>query len=64
DLITDGKVVLLGAIRQEVLSGVRHPEQFSRLRDYLRTFPDLERTTAACEGCSYIERKLSLYQND
>lgn len=46
DLITDGKVVLLGAIRQEVLSGVRHPEQFTRLRDYLRAFPDLEITTA------------------
>ncbi|NES21289.1 MAG: PIN domain-containing protein [Symploca sp. SIO3E6] len=44
DLITDGKVVLLGAIRQEVLSGIRHKEQFVRLRDYLRAFPDLELT--------------------
>lgn len=42
DLITDGRVVLLGAIRQEVLSGVRYQEQFARLRDYLRAFPDLE----------------------
>ncbi|WP_413164166.1 PIN domain-containing protein [Capilliphycus salinus ALCB114379] len=41
DLIADGRVVLLGAIRQEVLSGVRHTEQFIRLRDYLRAFPDL-----------------------
>ncbi|MGL4503049.1 MAG: type II toxin-antitoxin system VapC family toxin [Planktothrix sp.] len=49
DLITEGKVVLLGAIRQEVLSGVRHPEQFTRLRDYLRAFPDLEITTADYE---------------
>jgi len=24
DLITDGRVVLLGAIRQEILSGIRH----------------------------------------
>ena len=45
DLIADGKVVLLGAIRQEVLSGIRHQEQFARLRDYLRAFPDLELTT-------------------
>ncbi|WP_278047051.1 hypothetical protein [Planktothrix agardhii] len=34
DLIADGRVVLLGAIRQEVLSGVRYKEQFSRLQEY------------------------------
>ena len=45
DLIADGRVVLLGAIRQEVLSGVRYKEQFSRLQEYLRAFPDLELTT-------------------
>ncbi|MBC6452454.1 MAG: PIN domain-containing protein [Hormoscilla sp. SP5CHS1] len=45
DLIADGRVVLLGAIRQEVLSGIRYPEQFARLRDYLHAFPDLELTT-------------------
>jgi predicted nucleic acid-binding protein len=44
DLITDGQVILLGAIRQEILSGIRHFEQFTRLRDYLRAFPDLELT--------------------
>lgn len=45
DLITDGRVVLLGAIRQEVLSGIRYTEQFTRLRDTLRAFPDLDITT-------------------
>ncbi|MBW4547618.1 MAG: PIN domain-containing protein [Symplocastrum torsivum CPER-KK1] len=45
DLIADGRVVLLGVIRQEVLSGVRYSEQFIRLRDYLRAFPDLELTS-------------------
>ena len=49
DLITDGRVVLLGAIRQEILSGIRHTEQFTRLRDYLRAFPDLELTIADYE---------------
>jgi hypothetical protein len=44
DLISDGRVVLLGVIRQEVLSGIRYSEQFIRLRDYLRAFPDLELT--------------------
>ncbi len=45
DLIIDGRVVLLGAVRQEVLSGIRHAEQFTHLRNYLRAFPDLELTT-------------------
>ncbi len=45
DLIADGRVVLLGAIRQEVLSGVRYKEQFTRLQENLRAFPDLELTT-------------------
>lgn len=45
DLITDGRVILLGAIRQELLSGVRYTEQFERLRDYLRAFPDIELTS-------------------
>ncbi|MBW4670953.1 MAG: PIN domain-containing protein [Cyanomargarita calcarea GSE-NOS-MK-12-04C] len=49
DLITDGRVFLLGAIRQEILSGIRHTEQFTRLRDYLRAFPDLELTIADYE---------------
>jgi predicted nucleic acid-binding protein len=45
DLINDDQVVLLGMIRQEILSGIRSSEQFSRLRDYLRAFPDMELMT-------------------
>ncbi|MBW4591292.1 PIN domain-containing protein [Aetokthonos hydrillicola Thurmond2011] len=44
NLITDDQVALLGAVRQEVLSGIRYVEQFTRLRDYLRAFPDVELT--------------------
>ena len=36
--LADG-VVLVGAIRQEVLSGIRSPERFRQLRDALRSFP-------------------------
>jgi predicted nucleic acid-binding protein len=39
-LIRDDQAILLGAIRQEVLSGIRTPEQFNRLRNLLRGFPD------------------------
>ena len=42
DLVTDGQVIMLGIIRQEILSGIRYPEQFIQLRNYLRAFPDLE----------------------
>jgi len=31
DLIVDGRVVLLGVIGQEVLSGIRYSEQFIRV---------------------------------
>lgn len=40
-LIAEDEVSILGAIRQEILSGIRTAEQFTRLRDYLRAFPDL-----------------------
>ncbi len=39
-LVRNNQVVMLGAIRQEILSGIRHDKQFLRLRDYLRAFPD------------------------
>lgn len=41
NIITDGRVALLGAIRQEILCGIRHSEQFERLKLQLRAFPDL-----------------------
>lgn len=40
DLIRDGRVVLPGIVRQELLSGIRHPLQLDRLRRQLRAFPD------------------------
>ena len=39
-LIQDALIVMLGCIRQEILSGVRSPDQFEKLRDHLRAFPD------------------------
>ena len=40
-LIEDGRAVLIGAIRQEVLSGVRSRRQFELLSDKLHHFVDL-----------------------
>lgn len=40
NLIHDHLVQMLGPIRQEILSGIRHESQFHRLRKRLDSFPD------------------------
>jgi predicted nucleic acid-binding protein len=40
DLIRDNRARVIGPIRQELLSGIREPAQYERLRDYFRSFPD------------------------
>lgn len=41
ELIAEGRVQLIGPVRQELLSGVPRLEQFRLLRDRFRAFPDL-----------------------
>ncbi|MGL6339380.1 MAG: type II toxin-antitoxin system VapC family toxin [Waterburya sp.] len=41
DLIADSRVIILGAVRQEILSGIKHQEQFEKLKNYFRAFPNL-----------------------
>ena len=41
ELLREGRVVMMGAIRQEILSGVRTKPQFVRLRQHLRAFDDI-----------------------
>ena len=40
-LVAKGSALMMGPIRQEILSGIRSPRQFETLRDGLRAFPDL-----------------------
>ncbi len=40
NLIQQGRVQLPGVVRQEVLSGIKHPEQFEKIRAFLRPFRD------------------------
>jgi len=40
ELVREGRVQMLGAIRQELLSGIREKERFERLRNYLRAFAE------------------------
>lgn len=41
DLVRDGRAALLGAIRQELLCGIRDVAQFEVLRAHLQAFEDL-----------------------
>ena len=45
DLVRDGRAVLMGAIRQELLSGIKLPVQFETLRSALTAFEDLRLST-------------------
>jgi len=42
ELIREGRVEMIGPVRQELLSGIKVKSQYERLRDHLRAFPDLE----------------------
>lgn len=48
-LIDEGRVAMIGAIRQELLSGLRTNASFEQLRDHLRPFPDEPLETADFE---------------
>ena len=39
-LVEEGRVVMLGIIRQELLSGIKRAQAFEELREALRAFPD------------------------
>ena len=41
DLIKDGRVVMIGPIRQELLSGISELSQFKKLKDKLSSFDGL-----------------------
>ena len=45
EAIRDGRVAMVGPVRQELLSGIADPQQFERLRDTLDAFADEPLTT-------------------
>lgn len=53
-LIEEGMVVLIGPVRQEILSGIKQPQQFERLRERLGAFPDLELNTRDFEKAAEL----------
>jgi len=61
DLIRDGRIVMIGPIRQELLSGVPNPSQFETLRKSLDSFEDVplrtEHFIRAAEFSNQCRRK-------
>ena len=53
-LIVDYRVTMIGVVRQELLSGIRTPEQYAELRDRLRAFPDLQLRTEDYEVAAHF----------
>jgi len=48
-LINDSRVVMIGQIRQELLSGISSPKTFMTLKEKLRAFDDLAINTESYE---------------
>ena len=48
-LVDEGRIAMIGPIRQELLSGIRTAALFGRLRDHLRPYSDEELETADFE---------------
>ncbi len=49
ELIADGNALVIGPIRQELLSGIKQPSQFDELRNRMRAFPDVRLESADYE---------------
>jgi predicted nucleic acid-binding protein len=49
ELVGEGAAMLIGPVRQELLSGIKHAHQFEGLRDLLRAFPDVDLATGDFE---------------
>lgn len=52
--MSEGRVALLGAIRQELLTGIREERQFIRLRNALRAFPDVPLSAEDYEEAAHL----------
>ena len=52
DLVRDGRAVFIGAIRQELLSGVKTQSQFDTLRERMAAFDDLAMPVSVYESAA------------
>jgi len=52
ELIQEGRARIFGLVRQELLSGIKTGEQFDKLKNVLRSFPDEPTQTADHEAAA------------
>jgi predicted nucleic acid-binding protein len=57
DLIRDRRAQMMGAIRQELLSGIREQPQFQKLRQYLSAFEDPSLVSADYEEAARMNNQ-------
>ena len=54
DAIADGRVAMIGPIRQELLSGIKEPAQFEKVKQALKPFRDEAIETADYEDAARL----------
>jgi predicted nucleic acid-binding protein len=54
ELIREGRVVMLGVIRQELLSGIRNAQQCAKVREALAAFDDVAISSADHERAAEL----------
>lgn len=52
ELVNEGRVKIIGLVRQELLSGIKNPAQFAKLQEILRSFPDEPVNTSDYEAAA------------
>jgi predicted nucleic acid-binding protein len=57
ELIREGRVQMLGPIRQELLSGIREEAQFQKLREHLRAFHEQPLVAADYEEAAQMNNR-------
>jgi predicted nucleic acid-binding protein len=57
ELVREGRAQIAGVVRQELLSGIREPERFEKLREYLRAFDDLQLEAADYEEAARMHNR-------
>jgi hypothetical protein len=61
DLINDGRAVLIGPVKQELLSGISRLDQFEKLKDILSAFEEIQLKSIhfekAAEFCNVCRSK-------
>ena len=57
ELIVADRARMMGVDRQEILSGIRNPEQFEKLRVFLRSFVDVPTDTSDFEAAAQMSNQ-------